>query len=182
MPAGPSLPPPPLSGSQPASSPTSCVGSWCFSFASPRTGCHILQASACASLGSRRASLGPAPPGMHGGVPGLRVGLARCPELPWAGKQAGSRSGYLQAGAAASGVCLHNQLEQLLACVVSFTLSVRGTPRLRIWPPLHWTSPAQGLLRKSVLGTSISRAGGPFMTPPPTSSQQQPWAAQEWLR
>lgn len=38
-----------------------------------------------------RASPGPALPGMHMGAPRLRVGLAQCPELPWAGKQEGNR-------------------------------------------------------------------------------------------
>lgn len=56
----------------------------------------------------------------------LWVGLAWSPELPWAGKQAGSRCRNLPAGAAALRVCLHNQLGQFLICVASFTLPVRA--------------------------------------------------------
>lgn len=143
-----------------------------------------LDATSCRPRPGHPSAL-PEPPwaplrqGCTGVYPGCGWAWHGAQSSPWAAKQAESRSGYLQAGAAASDVCLHNQLEQFLVCVVSFTLSVRRPPRFRIWPPLHWGSPAQGLLRKRVLGTSISRAGGPCLTPPPPSSQQQPWGAQE---
>lgn len=78
-----------------------------------------------ASDGSPAASWAPSVRAARGWTQ-LWVGLAWSPELPWAGKQAGSRCRNLPAGAAALCVCLHNQLGQFLICVASFTLPVRA--------------------------------------------------------
>lgn len=72
-----------------------------FPASTPGPGLRIPQTSARGSLWLPGAPPSPAPSGMHMGRPRLRVGLAWCPELPWAGKQARSRCQNLPAEAAA---------------------------------------------------------------------------------